>query len=201
MNSSGFNSGIDENEIEFKLDLNNQKYGLQSHRSNTDNTYTFKSENFPRLLINYFEQFHQSGKFSDIVLKPSRGSPHQLKAHKVILCAASPYFRGLFSGSFIENDSCTELYFDTIPFETLKQIIEFFYSTEIRINESNVQALLPAAQLLQCDDIVNACCLFLFYNMNSSNCIGIKEFASLYGCVDLMKYKLTLPLALSFKNF
>ncbi len=176
---------MEEKDIELELASIDQKYGLRSHK--LDNTYKFKSTNLPSSLLCHLAHFLESGKFSDIVLKSSRDSPDQLKVHKLILCAASPYFRGLFSGSFIEKDTCTEHYLENIPFPILKQIIEFFYTSEITVHESNVQTLLPAAQLLQVDDIVNACCLFLFYNMNSSNCIGIEEFATLYGCVDLMK--------------
>ena len=67
----------------------------------------------------------------------------------------------------------------------LKIIIDFIYSSELIINEINVTELLPAAKLLQIDDIVNACSVFLNLNMNASNCIGFEEFASRFGCVEL----------------
>ncbi len=80
-----------------------------------------------------------------------------------------------------------EIYVENMSFEILKIIVEFIYSSKLIINEANVIELLPAAKLLQIDDIVNSCSVFLMLNMNASNCIGFEEFASRYGCVQLKK--------------
>lgn len=41
--------------------------------------------------------------------------------------------------------------------------------------------------MLQYTDIVQACCELLFNHLHPTNCLGIKEYASLYGCHSLEK--------------
>lgn len=48
------------------------------------------------------------------------------------------------------------------------------------------QILLPAANLLQMTDVKEACCEFLVTQLHPSNCLGIRGFADLHGCIDLL---------------
>ena len=50
----------------------------------------------------------------------------------------------------------------------------------------NLQILLPAANLLQIIDVKEACCDFLVTQLHPSNCLGIRAFADLHCCVDLL---------------
>lgn len=66
-------------------------------------------------------------------------------------------------------------------------MIDFVYSGKLVVNEKNVQDLLVASKMLQIEEIVNACCIYLYLNMDASNCIGFEDFAKTYGCVSLSK--------------
>jgi len=46
--------------------------------------------------------------------------------------------------------------------------------------------LLPAANLLQLHDVQDACCDFLQSQLHPTNCLGIKAFADLHGCMELL---------------
>ena len=46
--------------------------------------------------------------------------------------------------------------------------------------------LLPVANLLQIDDVKEECCEFLFKQLDPSNCLGIRAFADIHVCVDLV---------------
>lgn len=48
------------------------------------------------------------------------------------------------------------------------------------------QMLLPAANILQLTDVRDACCEFLSGQLHPSNCLGIRSFADLHSCVDLL---------------
>lgn len=118
--------------------------------------------------------------------------PFYIKAHKIILASASAYFRALFAGGFRENSLNQAPLFEAlidsqITYPILKLIVDFIYTNSIEIKAETVQDLLMASKLLQVDDIVNACCVFLYLNMDSSNCIGIKLLAKQLGCVSLYK--------------
>jgi len=47
--------------------------------------------------------------------------------------------------------------------------------------------LLPAANLLQLQEIKEACCEFLQTQLHHTNCLGINELADLYSCMELLK--------------
>ncbi|XP_060872135.1 ring canal kelch homolog isoform X2 [Metopolophium dirhodum] len=51
---------------------------------------------------------------------------------------------------------------------------------------SNASGLLPAAIFLQLDYVKGVCVKFLQKQMNTSNCLGIKEFADFYNCMELL---------------
>lgn len=48
------------------------------------------------------------------------------------------------------------------------------------------QALLPAAGLLQLTEVRRACCEFLSSQLHPSNCLGIRAFADLHACCQLL---------------
>ena len=54
----------------------------------------------------------------------------------------------------------------------MEAIVDFFYSGEIDISESNVQELLPVACLLQVQSVQKACCDFLERQLSTENCLG-----------------------------
>lgn len=52
--------------------------------------------------------------------------------------------------------------------------------------EKILQVLLPAANLLQLSDVRDACCDFLQSQLHPTNCLGIRAFADLHGCIELL---------------
>jgi len=69
----------------------------------------------------------------------------------------------------------------------LELLIDYCYTAEVPVNEDNVQTLLPAAGLLQLTDVSNACCEFLKSQLHPTNCLGIRAFADLHSCHDLLQ--------------
>ena len=118
-------------------------------------------------------------------------------AHKVVLSAASPYFKAMFCTSGMRESDM-----ETIPLKGIKPgvlatLIEFAYTAEIHVSELNVCALLPAATMFQMTHIVEACCTFLEHQLDPSNCLGIGDFAQAHGCQDLYQKARTYL----FQNF
>ncbi|CAI6373671.1 unnamed protein product, partial [Macrosiphum euphorbiae] len=54
------------------------------------------------------------------------------------------------------------------------------------VTKENVQVLLPAADVLQLDYVNGVCAEFLQKQLNKSNCLGIRAFADLHNCTDLL---------------
>ncbi|XP_036137710.1 kelch-like protein 3 isoform X8 [Molossus molossus] len=70
---------------------------------------------------------------------------------------------------------------------TLSKLIDYIYTAEIEVTEENVQVLLPAASLLQLMDVRQNCCDFLQSQLHPTNCLGIRAFADVHTCTDLLQ--------------
>lgn len=56
-----------------------------------------------------------------------------------------------------------------------------------RVTFSLLQVLLPAASLLQLMDVRQNCCDFLQSQLHPTNCLGIRAFADVHTCTDLLQ--------------
>lgn len=110
----------------------------------------------------------------------------EIPAHKMVLASCSSYFYAMFS-SFEESrqDRITLLGVDP---QALSLLIEYVYTSLVEVTEENVQVLLTAANLLQLTDVRDACCDYLQIQLDPSNCLGIRDFADIHGCIDLLNY-------------
>ena len=97
-------------------------------------------------------EFRDQGLLCDILLCVEN---KEIRAHRVILAALSPYFRAMFLGKLAEsNHYRVELYdFDAAAIEW---IVQYAYTGVVEIDEFNVQSLLYASALLQIDEVKNA---------------------------------------------
>uniref|UniRef100_A0AAY5ELV5 Kelch-like family member 3 n=1 Tax=Electrophorus electricus TaxID=8005 RepID=A0AAY5ELV5_ELEEL len=71
--------------------------------------------------------------------------------------------------------------------QTLRKLVDYIYTAEIEVSEDSVQVLLAAAGLLQLMDVRQACCEFLQSQLHPTNCLGIRAFADLHTCTDLLR--------------
>jgi len=110
----------------------------------------------------------------------------EIYAHKVVLASFSPYFYAMFTNDVVESRQ-NSITLKSMDPRSVEILIEFAYTAQIKITEENVQYLLPVACILQISPVKKACCDFLQSQLDPSNCIGIKDYADIYGCVDLTK--------------
>lgn len=141
------------------------------------------SEKHPRAILGELSALRRHRELCDVVLNVAN---RKLFAHRVILSACSPYFRAMFTGELAESRA-TEVTIRDVDEQAMEQLVEFCYTAHIVVEESNVQALLPAACLLQLQEIQDVCCEFLKRQLDCSNCLGIRAFADTHSCRELLR--------------
>eukprot|EP00069_Balaena_mysticetus_P006763 bmy_18924T0 len=103
----------------------------------------------------------------------------EIEAHRVVLAACSPYFCAMFTGDMSESKA-KKIEIKDVDGQTLSKLIDYIYTAEIEV-------LLPAASLLQLMDVRQNCCDFLQSQLHPTNCLGIRAFADVHTCTDLLQ--------------
>ncbi|KAL3060978.1 hypothetical protein OYC64_009234 [Pagothenia borchgrevinki] len=109
----------------------------------------------------------------------------EVPAHRVVLASCSPYFCAMFTGDMSESKA-HQVEIREVDGQTLRKLVDYIYTAEIEVTEDNVQVLLPAASLLQLMDVRQVCCEFLQSQLHPTNCLGIRAFADLHTCTQLL---------------
>ena len=129
------------------------------------------------------ENLRRREELCDVVLKVAE---REIKAHRVVLAAVSPYFNAMFTSDLVESKQEVVSLNDLDPF-AVQMVVEFAYIARVNITVDNVQSLLTVASLLQVEPLVEKCCYFLEHELHPSNCLGIRRFAYSHGCLVLSK--------------
>ncbi|QHR82552.1 kelch-like protein [Brazilian porcupinepox virus 1] len=110
--------------------------------------------------------FFKSSILCDVNIKLKDGN--NIKAHKLILSAFSPYFNNLIN-KYIKDDEIDLTYLDS---DAVRLIIDFIYDDNknfIDINFNNIFNVLLAADFLQIDDIVSQCKIYMVNSLYNDN--------------------------------
>ncbi|XP_071828759.1 kelch-like protein 2 [Apostichopus japonicus] len=107
-----------------------------------------------------------------------------IPAHRSVLAACSPYFSAMFRSELCESRE-ERISLQDVDGSALTLLIDYIYTSEIKVTEENVQTLLPAASILQLMDVRNASCEFLRGQLHPTNCLGIRTFADHHSCKSL----------------
>uniref|UniRef100_A0A1B6E609 Kelch-like protein diablo n=1 Tax=Clastoptera arizonana TaxID=38151 RepID=A0A1B6E609_9HEMI len=169
---------------EFKDD-SSPKSGPQSSHSFEKQSdlseMTFCIANYLKEAMKMMFMMRSHHMLTDIILEVGSELFH---AHKVILAAASPYFKAMFTSGLKECDMARVKLLGISP-TAMAKIMYFMYTGQIRITELTVCQILPAATMLQVTNVIEVCCTFLERQLDPSNAIGISNFAEQHGCKDL----------------
>lgn len=80
----------------------------------------------------------------------------------------------------------SEVAIKEISSQILKCLVDFCYTSSVKIHSSNVLDLLSAANMLQFDGIKQCCSNYLAGKLDPHNCLSIAKYADLYTC-DVLK--------------
>ncbi|XP_016662464.2 kelch-like protein 3 [Acyrthosiphon pisum] len=143
--------------------------------------YEYKKTSYTEI-YNVLQTSRQDEVLCDIKLETDDGEV--IFGHKVVLASASPYFLAMFTNFSEKNQDLVTI--RQLDYSALQLLIDFVYSGKISITEKNVHILLSASNLLQLQEVKNACCDFLQAQICPTNVIGIITLADLHSCTKLL---------------
>lgn len=117
----------------------------------------------------------------------------RIACHRLILCAASPYFKALLAGP-LSRSGRDLVTIEAVTGATLRPLITFFYTGIIHIDDDCVDELIGAASMLQCHRVESMCADYLLATLDTTNCLGLWQLAVQYELVRLKKMALQLVL-------
>jgi hypothetical protein len=138
-------------------------------------------EEFQLETIENLYKFKNESLFTDIFIYIEGV---EFPCHKVILCAASSYFKAMFSCDLKES-RLGKVYIENISPWTMKRLLDFIYTGKIEINFENVIELFNAACMFQLYKLAEKCTNYIKDHVDLYNCIEINLFASMHNLVEL----------------
>ena len=148
----------------------------------TPNEYVFVAADTCGLAFKGMEELFNSEQLCDVTIKLGE---RQIRAHRVVLAAVSPYFRAMFTSKMKESDD-SDITMREVDEDIFLSLIKFIYSHSVVICVDNVQSLLQCASMLQLDSVVHACCDFIYNHLSILNCLSVRNFVESHGCLKLV---------------
>jgi len=134
-------------------------------------------------MMKNFLDFRKNGVLCDATLCVGGKT---FNAHRTLLAAASPYFKALFSSNLNDNASdCKPIVLTDIKADIMDNILDFIYSGEIELNNSNIKEIISAANYLLITSLKSRCTKFLQKMLTPSNCLSIESTAERFDCETL----------------
>ncbi|KAF2358876.1 BTB/POZ domain [Trinorchestia longiramus] len=101
------------------------------------------------VLLEYLRQLYDDGRFVDVGLECEG---RQVKAHKAVISACSPYLEGLLKG----NPARSHLIkFNGYSYNSLRAVIDFMYNGKVMVEQDHLAAFLKLGRALQVRGILD----------------------------------------------
>jgi Cys2His2 zinc finger developmental/cell cycle regulator len=105
--------------------------------------YCLRWNNHQHNLLSVFEDLLHHEAFVDVTLACDG---LQLKAHKMVLSACSPYFQSMLYGT---PDRHPIIFLRDVRYHEMKALLEFMYRGEVSVDQDNLSSLLKVAEGLK----------------------------------------------------
>ena len=124
-------------------------------------------------------------QFCDVILEVGSGDDQaRLKAHRVVLCAASPFFNNALNSDMKEKKEGVIRLEETSK-AVMEEVLEYLYTGQVEIHEDNAFDLLEIADFLVVPSLKKLTCDFVLRNLSPSNCIDAYYTAVKYQSPEL----------------
>ncbi|KAF7662156.1 hypothetical protein LDENG_00243870 [Lucifuga dentata] len=157
--------------------------GPQCNRVQERRTQLRVSESHGLQLLGVLRSFREQSLLFDFTIKVQ---DHSFSCHRCVLAACSDFFRAMFEVDMRERGDGSVTLGNQSP-EAVGSFLDFAYSGEALISDSNVDMLFQLASFLQVSVLSKACSDFLIGTMDLSNCLSLLSLAEAYGSTSLLQ--------------
>ena len=145
--------------------------------SNDDQHQYVICERTNKCLLDYARENRNSEPYNDVVIIAQN---QRIFANKLVLGCFCPYFEEKLNNA--KKDSyITEMEVPVYDVDTLRLMIDYFYTGSISINNHNVSSILEQAHLFKLNEVIQFCFDYLMEGISCENCITARAQAKLYG--------------------
>eukprot|EP00794_Sanderia_malayensis_P009247 gene9247-10224_t len=162
------------------LSMNSTTSLLGLHRKTVEE---LQNSHASRVLMLMNEHRKSCSKLCDVELTTS---DLKISAHRSVLSACSPYFLAMFNGELIESKQKI-IQMRDVQSDMLELLVDFAYTGNLDVNEDNAQPLLSTASQINFPEVREICCKFLETQLDSNNCLGIRNFGETHGCMRFLE--------------
>ncbi|XP_010878570.2 kelch-like protein 9 isoform X2 [Esox lucius] len=138
-------------------------------------TRVFSSNKHGSAVLQGFEMFRIDETLCDVILVPG-DSTDTFPVHRVIMASASDYFKAMFTGGMREQEMKT-IKLHAVSKTGLKNIIDFIYTSRLRLSMADLQDTLEAANFLQVLPVLGFCNDLLSTEITVDNCLEVEHIA------------------------
>ena len=125
--------------------------------------------------------------FCDVILEVGSGDDQaRVKAHRIVLCAASPFFYNALNSDMKEKKEGVIRLQETSK-AVMEEVLEYLYTGHVDINEHNAFDLMAAADYFLISSLKDFSASYIKQALSHSNCILAYYSAINYRCEKLQK--------------
>ena len=126
-------------------------------------------------------------QFCDVVLEVSNDKDQaRFNAHRIVLCAASPFFYSALNNEMKESKEGLIRLEDTSKV-AIEELLDYLYTGHVDVSQHNAFDLLKIADFLVIPSLKEVSSKFIIQSLSSSNCLKAYYSAVNYRCFELQE--------------
>ncbi|XP_035687983.1 kelch repeat and BTB domain-containing protein 8-like isoform X2 [Branchiostoma floridae] len=144
---------------------------------------SYQDESYLHGFLGNVDDLQKNGVLQDVVLEVEG---RRFPCHRLVLSAASPYFRAMFTSDMAESRQKTVV-LQGLEMRVFEEILSYIYSGTLHVSLDKVQPLYHAADLLQLDYVRDTCSSYMAMNVERSTCVDLYKFADVFSMDNVRK--------------
>ncbi|XP_078656149.1 kelch repeat and BTB domain-containing protein 2-like [Branchiostoma floridae x Branchiostoma belcheri] len=143
---------------------------------------SYQDESYQHGFLGAVCDLQKEGELQDVVLEVEGW---RFPCHRLVLSAASPYFRAMFTSDMAESRQNTVV-LQGLDADMFEEILSYIYSGTLHVSLDRVQPLYQAADLLQLDYVRDTCSSYMAMNVERSTCVDLYKFAEVFSVRNIL---------------